>query len=381
MLVNTLDEDSDEEYSEDEGEEEEELDTDDESFAQRQQMTAPRNRHEILMPAIDESVETSSETSSLSDSFGPDTPVSDRSHRLSLTPTLPTSISGSSGASLAHSVPKRRSVSSFKASSVGANLVAPRTRELSEVPSLSLSPRRGSSGTTNTTATFFCRGNRGSFISNRTSIGLGSIAPSDIDLEAGLENVTHFPGMDELKKQISWLAMRGPQVYGSEDEDEIDEEELNDGADYHEHLASLVTPPALSRRSSGMTIAAPYARPTGPILETPPQRRSRRRTASSECIVLEVLEEIWAADRRESLEREQREQREQHLQAPKATSPSIPAPASKRYSTVTVHSATENRLYSTVPSVPTADNHLHSVVSDAVAWERALSSNEIGFCI
>ena len=127
------------------------------------------------------------------------------------------------------------------------------------------------------------------------------------------EEATHYLGIAALKKQSSWLSLRAPQVYGSEygDSDEDDD-------DYD--AGSQV--PALSRKSSRasralsqskrtkkFTFPAPPSMtfsiepPTRQIVEPPPRRRNRRRTASSECIVLDVLEEIDMVCRRASMER------------------------------------------------------------------------------
>ncbi|KAI5777470.1 hypothetical protein EDC01DRAFT_677867 [Geopyxis carbonaria] len=145
--------------------------------------------------------------------------------------------------------------------------------------------------------TFFCRGPRAS-INNRLSIGLGSIADEDIDLEAGTEDLTHYPGIDELKKQISWLALRSPEAYGSDD-DESDEE------CYHKQLASINNSSRTnSRRNSRnpSVCSAPAAqqrtpkptwgKDTGSIVEPVRYRRERSRTASSECLVRDAMQEL-----------------------------------------------------------------------------------------
>ncbi|KAA8910996.1 hypothetical protein FN846DRAFT_904588 [Sphaerosporella brunnea] len=323
MLINTFDEGSDDEPEEC---------TPPAVAAQAQPSPSsfPRPlRLETAMPSIEERGEASSETSSIIDSLGPATPISFRfDHRRhsahSLASTIPTSISeGSMGGSFRTSKSlKRRSVTSSKRYSFNSDDVSaipeleepsmPKPRDLSEAGSLS-SGRRSSS------ITFFCRGTRDSVTSHgRHSIGLGSIAASDIDLEAGLENSTHFPGVEELKKQISWLALRGPQIYDSDEEEE--EEEIGPSEDYHHHLTSMV-PPQLrrgskssmaSRRSSifaaSTTKRTPQAQPkvqpvpTGtPMQNNPPRRRNRRRTASSECVVLETLEKMRIADGKASI--------------------------------------------------------------------------------
>ncbi|KAF8244189.1 hypothetical protein K440DRAFT_610444 [Wilcoxina mikolae CBS 423.85] len=306
MLLNTLDGDSDEE-------DENEPEVEEQSCQTLVNTTSPVStsgnrppRIEVPMPPIDESGETTSECSSDSD-------TSNRRH--STVSTVPTSVSGSSTPSL--SIPKnRRSVSSARsyqdlssASTVHQDMVATKPRSLSEI--ISPSSRRSSSATA---ATFFCRGNRNSFLSNSTrfSIGLGSIAGSDIDLEAGLEDSTHFPGIDELKKQISWLSLRGTQIYDSDDDDDEDDGDDSDDSieDYHQFMSSMVpressvsSASVLSRKSvstkpttpASKSHSAPRPPPSGPVLQAPTRRRERRRTASSECIVLDALQEIRAS--------------------------------------------------------------------------------------
>jgi len=306
MLLNTLDGDSD-------SEEEDELEMDEQNC---QTVVNPPNpvptstarplRMEIPMPPIDESGETSSDCSSDSDN-------SNRRH--STVSTIPTSVSGSSTPSL--SISKNRcsvaSARSYQDLGLGItglvheDQVGTNAHSLSEITSPS---SRRSSGAT--AATFFCRGNRNSFLSssNRFSIGLGSIAGSDIDLEAGLEDSTHFPGINELKKQISWLSLRGSQIYDSDDDADDDYDDDGDIEDYHQYMASMVprkysvsSSSTISRKSLPTTATsltpkprvAPHLSPSGPVLQAPTRRRARRRTASSECIVLEVLQEIRAS--------------------------------------------------------------------------------------
>ncbi|KAG0639748.1 hypothetical protein HOY80DRAFT_1043994 [Tuber brumale] len=187
--------------------------------------------------------------------------------------------------------------------------VAGEEQPISRRGSLSPSSRRSSINT------FFCRGSRTSFsgASNRWSIGLGSIADADIVIKDD-EDLTGYPGIDELKKQISWLCTNPPEHSSplsdgeGDDEDRVDSESEGEGS-YHKHL-TLVT--KMSSRSLGskfgsagsMTpelVSSVSDSSSGPV-STPPPRRNRRRTASSECIVLEALQEMHLAGMRAELE-------------------------------------------------------------------------------
>jgi hypothetical protein len=325
MLLNTFDEDS--EDSDDQPEE-----PVPHLVPPQAQSAVPRPlRLETSMPSIEERGEAASDTSSMIDSLGPATPISFRFDRRfstqSTASTTPTSISDFSigGSSRITKSSKRRSVSSSKRYSFNSDDFSAIPEEPSASKRLSAAESvasRRSSG-----ATFFCRGARDSFGTHgRRSIGLGSIAASDIDLEAGLENSTHFPGVEELKKQISWLALRGTQIY---DSDEEEEEQVDPSEDYHSHLASIVqeSGSTASRRTSAAvpaavmgafplppTVAQPV--PTGTPLQDPAPRRTRRRTASSECVVLETLESMRIADGKASysLERLQNLAKDKHKQ-------------------------------------------------------------------
>jgi len=362
MLLNTLHNDSD--------------DSDDECPSPTAEATTAASltqlpRPETPMPAIDEErSDANSETSSISDSIGPTTPISSRfnNRRYSTTSTVPTSISEGSTYSYNRNGRRRCSIASsnrlsfneddFPTSKRGSftspkrllfnddDFTAPMRGAISEAPSLS--SRRSSA------ATFFCRGNRNSVL-NRNSIGLGSIATSDIDLEEGLENNTYFPGMEELKKQISWLALHGCRSYESEEEAEDAEDESED---YHQHLTSMVPPkwkastkaPAGSP-SSPMPIPTFPLPPTGVVMQTPPPRRARRRTASSECIVLETLEEMRLADQK----------------APTPSVSKVPKPKSRH--------ATNN------PRITGDDAWETALVGDTKAWDRMLNASDFNLYV
>lgn len=175
--------------------------------------------------------------------------------------------------------------------------------------SLSPSSRRSSVNT------FFCRGSRTSFsgASNRLSIGLGSIADTDIVIKDD-EDLTGYPGINELKKQISWLCTNPPEHSSTPSDDEGDDEDRADSESgeeesYHKHLTIITKmtsrPPGSRSGSVGpMTpelVSSISDSSSGPV-STPPRRRNRRRTASSECIVLEALQEMYLAGAKAELE-------------------------------------------------------------------------------
>ncbi|KAI5859142.1 hypothetical protein BZA05DRAFT_414864 [Tricharina praecox] len=249
---------------------------------------------------------------------------------------------------------KRGSVASSKRPSFNDdNFTAPKRGATSDATSLP-SSRRSSA------TTFFCRGSRNSVLS-RNSIGLGSIAASDIDLEEGLENNTHFPGMEELKKQISWLALRGSRSYESEEEAEDVED---DSENYHHHLSSMVPPngktstktsarsPSRAMPTSIPLYAFPLP-PTGTVMQTPAPRRARRRTASSECIVLEALEEMRLADQKASF-------------VPTPTPTPTVAKVSKR----------KPRHSTNNPRIVGEDSWETALVGDTAAWDRMLDASD-----
>ena len=319
MLVNTLGEDTDEDSDEEEdgeneeNEEEEEPEIGEDSgqgMSSRVSALGSRlSRLEIPLPAVNRSSEADSECSSIFDN-----PERRNSSASTIpTPTSECSIRISGG---------RRSVLSPKRDQSATETNGPATDSHAPTESKPHAPAGRSS-------TFFCRGNRSSFVSNnsRFSIGLGSIAESEIDLNAGLDDSTHFPGMDELKKQISWLSLRSPGIYGadgggSDDGDEDDEgdegdegnggddgNDGNDGEDYHSHLASMVprkgsfsAAPAGPANPAAKLHIVPQQPLVGPVLQAPSRRGNRRRTASSECVVLETLEQMRLEGRRSSIE-------------------------------------------------------------------------------
>jgi len=158
---------------------------------------------------------------------------------------------------------------------------------------------------------------------SRFSIGLGSIAASDIDLEAGLDDTTYYPGMDELKKQISWLSMKTAGCYDS------DEYDSDDSDYYHAHLARTVSRKASSARQverPPSPIPAPHPAPTGSVMTTPPPRRTSRRTASSECLVLDALEKMLVAGKQDNISAVLGVRVEPQAQPPKKSSypPTLP---------------------------------------------------------
>jgi len=189
------------------------------------------------------------------------------------------------------------------------NQEATKERPISRRGSLSPSSRRSSINS------FFCRGSRTSFsgASNRWSIGLGSIADADIVIKDD-EDLTGYPGINELKKQISWLCTNPPEHSSTLSDDEGDDEdraesESGEEESYHKHLTIITKmtsrPPGSRSGSAGpMTpelVSSISDSSSGPV-STPPRRRNRRRTASSECIVLEALQEMHLAGMKAELE-------------------------------------------------------------------------------
>lgn len=148
------------------------------------------------------------------------------------------------------------------------------------------------------TASFFCCGQRLSF-DRHNSIGLGGLTGDEVEItdDAGS---TFYPGISELKSKSSWLYTNPPEHSSSDDEDDDEDSEIEEA--YQKHLSlitqirnkstsSLVASTPELTMSSSVSSVSSY----GQMLGTPPNRRNRRRTASSECIVLEALEEMRAA--------------------------------------------------------------------------------------
>lgn len=147
------------------------------------------------------------------------------------------------------------------------------------------------------TASFFCCGQRLSF-DRCNSIGLGGLTGDEVEItdDAGS---TFYPGISELKSKSSWLCTNSPEYSSSDDEDDDEDSEIEEA--YQKHLSLItqirnkstsslvVSTPELTMSSSVSSVSS-----YGQILGTPPSRRNRRRTASSECIVLEALEEMRA---------------------------------------------------------------------------------------
>lgn len=147
------------------------------------------------------------------------------------------------------------------------------------------------------TASFFCCGQRLSF-DRCNSIGLGGLTGDEVEIidDAGS---TFYPGISELKSKSSWLYTNPPEHSSSDDEDDDEDSEIEEA--YQKHLSlitqihnkstsSLVASTPELTMSSSVSSVSSY----GQMLGTPPCRRNRRRTASSECIVLEALEEMRA---------------------------------------------------------------------------------------
>lgn len=154
------------------------------------------------------------------------------------------------------------------------------------------------------TATFFCRGQCLSF-DRHNSIGLGGLTGDEVEIKDDAGS-TFYPGINELKSKSSWLYTNPPEYSSSDDEDDEDDQDDDSEIEeaYQKHL-SLIT---RIRNTSTLSLAASASSPPEltmsssvssefsyhQILATP-SRRNRRRTASSECIVLAALEEMRVA--------------------------------------------------------------------------------------
>lgn len=145
------------------------------------------------------------------------------------------------------------------------------------------------------TASFFCCGQRLSF-DRRGSIGLGGLTGDEVEIKDDADS-TFYPGINELKSKSSWLYNNSPEHSSSDDED--DDSDIEEA--YQKHL-SLITQ-IRNKSTSSLAVSTPELTMSssvssmsscGQTLATPPRRRNRRRTASSECIVLEALEEMQA---------------------------------------------------------------------------------------
>lgn len=158
---------------------------------------------------------------------------------------------------------------------------------LSRRPSISRSRK-------SSTASFFCCGQRLSF-DRHGSIGLGGLTGDEVEIKDDADS-TFYPGINELKSKSSWL-YNNPHEHSSSDDEDDDDSEIEEA--YQKHLSLItqirggstsslaVSTPELTMSSSVSSVSS-----CGQMLATPPRRRNRRRTASSECIVLEALEEM-----------------------------------------------------------------------------------------
>lgn len=173
---------------------------------------------------------------------------------------------------------------------------------MSRRSSLSVSRNSSRSSTSrsrkSSTASFFCCGQQRLSFDRHGSIGLGGLTGDEVEItdDAGS---TFYPGINELKSKSSWLYTNPPEHSSSDDEDD-DDSEIEEA--YQKHLSlitqirnkstsSLVASTPELMMSSSVSSVSSYDQ----MLGTSPRRRSRRRTASSECIVLEALEEMKTA--------------------------------------------------------------------------------------
>lgn len=161
--------------------------------------------------------------------------------------------------------------------------------------SISLSRRSSTSRSRkSSTTSFFCCGQRLSF-DRHGSIGLGGLTGDEVEIKDDADS-TFYPGINELKSKSSWL-YNNPHENSSSDDEDDDDSEIEEA--YQKHLSLItqirnkstsslaVSTPELTMSSSVSSVSS-----CGQMLATPPRRRNRRRTASSECIVLEALEEM-----------------------------------------------------------------------------------------
>lgn len=163
--------------------------------------------------------------------------------------------------------------------------------------SISLSRRSSiSRSRKSSTASFFCCGQRLSF-DRHGSIGLGGLTGDEVEIKDDADS-TFYPGINELKSKSSWLYNNPHENSSSDDEDDDDDDSEIEEA-YQKHL-SLITQ-IRNKSTSSLAVSTPELTMSssvssmsscGQMLATPPTRRNRRRTASSECIVLEALEEM-----------------------------------------------------------------------------------------
>jgi hypothetical protein len=115
--------------------------------------------------------------------------------------------------------------------------------------------------------------------------------------------------VEALKQQMSWLSLHNSTI-GCNIYDDFGEDHDMELLDYHWYLSSMVP----GRDSITNQPISPTTPPTAPIngtpiypqaLVDPPSRRLRRRTASSECLITDVLEEMKDASTQPAVEQPQ----------------------------------------------------------------------------
>lgn len=154
-------------------------------------------------------------------------------------------------------------------------------------------------------ATFFCRGQRPS-LGRSNSIGLGGLTGDEVEIKDDAESV-FYPGISELKCKSSWLYNNTPEYSSSDDEDDSDYE-IEENYQRHFSLITHISKKSASTLATSITSTPELTMSSsvspvssyGQMLAAPERRRNRRRTASSECIVLEALEEMQAIGLKDS---------------------------------------------------------------------------------
>ncbi|KAI5841507.1 hypothetical protein DFP73DRAFT_126985 [Morchella snyderi] len=149
-------------------------------------------------------------------------------------------------------------------------------------------------------ATFFCRGGQSAMQSRNDSIGFGGLTGDQVKIIDDAESI-YYPGISSLKVKTSWLYNSPTGNYSSDEDDSDSDCDAEEEAYPRRSLpitpmhrkpsmtSSLISTPEL------MLSSASSVSSYGQILSTPPRRMDRRRTASSDCMMLEALGEMETA--------------------------------------------------------------------------------------
>ncbi|KAH0612259.1 uncharacterized protein H6S33_010311 [Morchella sextelata] len=149
-------------------------------------------------------------------------------------------------------------------------------------------------------ATFFCRGGQNAMQARNDSIGFGGLTGDQVKIIDDAESI-YYPGISSLKIKTSWLYNSPTGNYSSDEDDSDSDYGVEEEA--YPRRSLPITPmhrkpsmtSSLTSTPELMLSSASSVSSYGQILSTPPRRMDRRRTASSDCMMLEALEEMEAA--------------------------------------------------------------------------------------